>query len=210
MKFLLLSTLSLLILGCNNTNLKEEKKSSKESTVSTHYSQKQLELKSIFEQYLQQLQTLNTDKIIEMTYPRLFVPINKDLFKHYIETLLNSPQIKIISFDTNITKIGEVKNYSSGYFAQLSYISSITLNFIDPELYSDDLSLRVLNDVLSRKYGQKNIIVDRDKRTILIRKEEKMLAIKEKSKEWKFIGDNPAYRELYPKIIASDILSEIQ
>jgi len=209
MKFLLLGTLAMVLLGCNNSHPTKGEKDPNTTITSIHYSTKQRELKSFFERYLQALQSLNTDSIIEMTYPKLFIPINRDLFQHYIETLLNSPQIKIVSFDTNISHIGKVHTYDGGEFSQLSYKSSIKLNFVNPELYRDELSLRVLNDVLARKYGQKNISIDTQKRTILIKEEEKLLAIKEEGKEWKFIGDNPSYRELYPRVIPSDILSQI-
>ena len=71
------------------------------------------------------------------------------------------------------------------------------------------MSVRVLNDVLSSKYGKENITVEPKNRTIIIGKEEKLLAIKENEKEWKFIGDNQEYRRLYPRILPLDILSKI-
>ncbi len=207
----------LLITGCFE-NAKIEKKPIKEHNLTEvnitkkptfHYTKKQLELKEEFELYLEQLKSLNTDSIIAMTYPRLFVPINQTVFKHYIDTLLTSPHITVESFNTKITDIGEVQDHSTGVFAQIRYSSVIKLAFIDPELYSDELSIRVLNDVLAGKYGQENIKIDAEERTIRITKEEKLLSIKENQQDWKFIGDNQEYRRLYPRILPLDILSKI-
>jgi hypothetical protein len=207
----------LLITGCFE-NTKVEKKPIKEHNLTeinatkeptVHYSKKQLELKQEFELYLEQLKSLNTDNIIAMTYPKLFIPINRTIFKHYIDSLLTSPHIAVESFDTNITNIGEVQSHSSGLFAQIRYNSVIKLGFIDPELYSDELSIRVLNDVLAGKYGQENIKIDSKERTISITKEERLLSIKEENQRWKFIGDNQEYRRLYPRILPLDILSKI-
>ncbi len=215
MKFFILLISLLLLTACNNNNIsKEEEKesntTSKESIVKeVSYSIKQLELKKVLEDYLKQLEALNTEGIIAMTYPKLFVPINKDLFIHYINTLLTSPQISVDSFHTHISSLGKVYPFEGGEFAEVKYFRSIQLSFLDPSLYQDDLSIRVLKDVLSRKYGSENIQIDPNNRTITIKEEEKLLAIKEGSEEWKFIGDNPSYRRLYPRIIPSDILSQI-
>ncbi len=59
------------------------------------YTPQQLELKSDFEKYLEYLRTLNTDGIVEMTYPKLFKPINKSIFIRFINTLLDSKEIVI-------------------------------------------------------------------------------------------------------------------
>ena len=169
----------------------------------------QSELKDYIDTYFQQLQTLNTDGIVSMTYPKFFKPINENLFRQYINTILNSSQIAVESFKTNLIYLGDVYPYEGGEFAQIIYQSNITLNFLNPELYNDELSVRVLNNVLVNKYGQENIKINSTQRTINIKKEEKLLAIKERNEEWKFIGDNPTYRRYYPTVLPAGILSQI-
>jgi len=181
-----------------------------DSIEEVEYEGKQLEVKSYLDSYLGELQTLNTDGIIEMTYPKLFIPINKNIFRNYINTLLTSKHIHVQSFDTKIINIGDISAYSNGEFAQVEYYSIITLEFINPDLYKDELSIRVLNSVLTNKYGQENISINPEQRSITIKKLEKLLAIKDQEDgEWKFIGDNQEYRRLYPRILPLDILSQI-
>jgi len=174
-----------------------------------NYTVQQHQLKTVLNRYLQQLETLNTEGIIEMTYPKLFVPINKKLFIHYLNTLLNSPEIHVDAFHTRLISLGKIRPYRGGYFSSITYAREIHLSFLNPDLYNDELSVRVLYDVLSRKYGKANVHIDTQNRTIIIREKERLLAIKEGKKEWKFIGDNPSYRKLYPRIIPADILSKI-
>ncbi|HIC78954.1 MAG TPA: hypothetical protein EYP02_07185 [Sulfurovum sp.] len=169
----------------------------------------QSELKNYIDNYFEQLQTLNTDGIVSMTYPKFFKPINESLFRQYINTILSSSQISVDSFKTNLIYLGDVYPYQEGEFAQIIYQSDITLNFLNPELYNDELSVRVLNNVLVNKYGQENIKINPTQRTINIKKEEKLLAIKERNEEWKFIGDNPSYRRYYPSVLPAGILSQI-
>ncbi len=217
-KILFLLTL-LLIVGCkeeikkdNNTTkvVKENiEKNSTKKIPKEIYTTKQLLVKKELELYLEQLKTLNTEGILDMTYPKLFIPINRTMFAKYINTLLTSPHIAIESFDTNITDIGEIHKFSNGEFTMVKYKSSIKLAFINPDLYNDELSISVLNDVLTSKYGKENIKINPQNRNIVINKEERLLAINEENNGWKFIGDNKEYRRLYPQIIPLDILSQI-
>jgi len=219
MKKRLLILSLLFITGCIGFN--EEKKEPKK-TVETvkivnivknreNYTQKQLEVKKYFDEYLERLSSLDTEGVIYMTYPKLFIPINKTIFEQYINNILNSPHIAIESYDTNITDISEVYSYDNGEFANLKYRATIKLAFINPNLYNDELSIRVLNDILSKKYGKENIKIEPQNRVIIIKEEQKLLAIKDNSIDdgWKFIGDNPEYRKLYPEILPIDILSQI-
>lgn len=190
----------------------EDIKTEPETTIqedSSIYDKENLELKTALETYLEQLKSLNIDAIIDMTYPKLFIPINKNMFKRYINTLITSKDITIESFDTNITNIGDIQPFSNGEFATVEYKSRIRLAFVNPNLYSNKLSIRVLNDALTSKYGSDNIKIDAKNREIVIKRDEKLLAIKEKDSDWKFIGDNSEYRRLYPQIIPLDILSQI-
>jgi len=210
MKILLLVASLVLLTGCfDNANIQKEKKP-QENTEADSYSPKQQEVKSYLGLYLEQLQNLDTDNIIAMTYPKLFIAINKTVFKQYINTLLTSEHISVESFKTQIVHIGKVYPYSQGEFSQIEYKTTIKLNFINPKLYSDELSIRVLHDALSRKYGEENININPHERSITIAKDEKLLAIKEKGNTWKFLGDNASYREIYPKILPMDLLEKIQ
>jgi biopolymer transport protein ExbD len=159
--------------------------------------------------YIEQLKSLDADNIITMTYPKLFIAFSENTYKNYIYTMANSSYITIQSFEANITDIGEIQPFSEGNFSQVSYKSVIKIHFTNPDLYNTKLSLNTLYSILARKYEQKNIFVDVETRMITIRKKERMLAIKENENGWKFLGDNPTYRELYPNFLPSDILNQI-
>jgi len=216
MKKQLLILSLLLMTGCVE-NIKEQKKEEPKKRIEIvknvkHYTKKQLELKKYFDEYLKRLSSLDTDGVIYMTYPKFFIPINKTIFKRYLNNLLTSPHIAVVSFDTNITDIGRVKSYNNGEFANLKYQTTINLAFINPNLYNDELSIRMLRDILSKKYGKENIQIEPKNREITIREEQKLLAIKDNSSlisATEFIGDNPEYRKLYPEIFPLDILSKI-
>lgn len=168
-----------------------------------------IDLKNALDNYLAQLSSLNADNIISLTYPKLFIPINQDMFRNFLNTMLISSDVKVNSFDSTITNIGEIIPFSEGTFAQISYNSTINISFINPELYNTQRKLLILNKILGIKYGRENIKVDSIGRTITIKKREKLIAIKDNSQEWKFLGDNDEYRRLYPRILPTDILNNI-
>ena len=169
----------------------------------------QIQVKNALDNYLAQLKSLNADNIISMTYPRLFIPINQDMFRDYLNTMLISSDIRVNSFDAVVTHIGPVKLFSEGEFAQIDYNTTINVSFINPELYNTQRKLLILDKILANKYGRENILVDSIGRHITIKKEEKLLAIKDGTQEWKFLGDNSEYRRLYPRILPSDLLDKI-
>ncbi len=186
----------------------QELNTTQENNVST-LTLEQVQLKSALENYLAQLKSLNADNIISMTYPKLFIPINQSMFRDYLNTMLISSDVQVNSFDSVITEINTIKPFSEGAFAQVDYNSTITISFINPKLYNTQRKLLILDKILSNKYGRENIRVDSIGRTITIKKEEKLLAIKESSQTWKFLGDNPEYRRLYPRILPVEILNNI-
>lgn len=209
-----------IVMPIEETNQAQEKQNILACTTAVfvsdpHYSDSPLkinteeeELKYALENYLIQLESLDADNIISMTYPRLFIPINRDIFREYLNTMVNSDDLSIVDFKASILEMNPVNCLPSASFSQIVYMSDITINFINPELYSDDKKMRLLADVMRPKYGHENIKVDTELRTISIKKEEKLLAIKENG-VWSFIGDNPEYRRLYPRILPIDILNSI-
>ncbi len=116
------------------------------SAISEEYRAEQSGLSCDFELYLEYLRTLNTDGIVEMTYPQLFKPINRRMFTKFINTLLDSPEISIEKFEAEVTDVGDILDYGGGKFTNLEYISTIKLNFVNPNLYRDDTSMRVKGD----------------------------------------------------------------
>jgi len=216
MKYLIL-VISLFLLGaCFSKKIpkaplpkKEIKVMSQEEKFLATLDKKQKDLYKDLKYYLSQVRILNTENIVQMTYPKLFLAFSEDTFRAQIFTMRNSSKIAIQSFETNISKIEKVQDFSNGSFSQIDYSSKIILEFISPDLYNTKSSIGTLYSILARKYGIENIYVDMDKRLVTIKKEVKLLAIKEKPNTWKFLVDNPAYRTYYPSILPYDILNQI-
>jgi len=214
MKFLI-PILSLFLLGsCASTKKvkapkKIEKCVVKKSQSLPNLSQKQEILFTALQAYLKELKLLNINNIVEMTYPKLFWIIPKFQYKRQIQTMAKSSYLKIQSFDTNITNIGKIKSFSDGNFSKISYTSKIKIHLKNPKLYNTKVSINTLHSIFVRKYGKENIHIDTKKRIISIKNKETMFAIKESDNQWKFLLDNPTYRELYPDFLPHEILDTI-
>ena len=160
--------------------------------------------------YLNDLESFNVDEIVNKTYPKLFNVINEQHFRQYISTMMNSKDIVVQKYDTNITKIGQVKAFSNGTeFCQVDYDSDAKLLLLNDNLYKTETSMNYLYDVLIHKYGRENINFNIKERTIEIKREEKMILIKEKDEPWKFIGDNLGYRRIYSSILPPEVLNNL-
>ena len=160
--------------------------------------------------YLNDLKNFNVDEIVNKTYPKLFNVINEQHFREYISTMMNSKDIVVEKYDTNITKLGKVKAFSNGTkFCQVDYDSDAKILLLNNNLYKTETSMNYLYDVLIHKYGKENITFDIKKRTIEIKREESMILIKEQDEPWKFIGDNLGYRRIYSSILPPEVLSNL-
>jgi hypothetical protein len=208
--------------ACNNT--KEPKKEEPKETTTTDInisltpptpptsvlgalSIKQVVVKQALDLYLNDLATFNTDVIVDKTYPKLFQVIDLDLFRQYIASMMNSTDISMTSYTSNITELSKITTFSNETeFAQAKYTSTVNMIFLNDKLYDNEEKMNFLYDALIHKYGQENIHIDVKKRTLQIKKSEKLLIIKEKDTEWKFLGDNSKYRQLYPSFLPYEIL----
>ncbi len=160
--------------------------------------------------YLKDIEAFNVESIVEKTYPKLFQVINEQHFREYISTMMNSKDIMIEHYDTNITHLSKVKTFSNGtQFCQVDYSSNAKLSLLNNNLYKSEESMNYLYDVLIHKYGKKNILFDIKERSISIKREEKLIVIKEQDEPWKFIGDNLNYRRVYADILPREILSNL-
>ena len=160
--------------------------------------------------YLNDLESFNVDAIVNKTYPKLFNVINEQHFREYISTMMNSKDIVVQEYDTNITKIGEVKALSNGIeFCQVDYDSNAKILLLNGNIYNTETSMNYLYDILIHKYGRKNVSFNIKKRTIEIKRGEKMILIKERDKPWKFIGDNLKYRQIYYSVLPPEILNNL-
>ena len=220
MKYLLLILTLIGLTACNSTKepKKEEIKETNTTVATTtspvsvlgELSPKQQIVKEALDEYLNDLSTFNTDTIVEKTYPKLFQVIDLDLFRQYIASMMNSTEIAMTSYESNITELSPVSTFSNETeFAQAQYVSTVKIHFLNSNLYNTEEKINFLYDALIHKYGTENIKVDVEKRTLRIKKLEKLLIIKEKDTEWKFLGDNSKYRQLYPRFLPQEILEAL-
>ena len=167
-------------------------------------------LEQALERYLEALQSFDTDAIVNMTYPRLFTVINPERFRQYISTMINSNDIQITSYTTTTPEVSAIRRFSNGTeFAQINYDSTIALQFLNPNLYASREQMNYLYDVEINKFGKENVFIDVDNRILKITKPEKLLAIKEQGREWKFIGDDARYRKYFPNFMPPEILQNL-
>ena len=213
-KYILFAFTLISLVACNSTKKEPKKEEIKETNTTVNISTTlpistlgALSVKQALDLYLNDLATFNTDSIVDKTYPKLFQVIDLDLFRQYIASMMNSTDIKMNSYESNITELSKVTTFSNEtQFAQAKYTSTVKMHFLNDAMYNNEEKINFLYDALIHKYGQENVHIDVEARTLRIKKSEKLLIIKEKDTEWKFLGDNSKYRQLYPSFLPYEIL----
>jgi len=219
LKYYFLLFILIFFIACNGTKeiKKEETNSSIENIKVKTEAESKIEIKekNVFEKklnlYLEAMQSFNIDLIINMTYPKLFTVIDQELFRQYMSSMLNSKDVKMTAFTTNTPQIAPIRRFSNGTeFTQIDYNSTITLQFINPNLYGSREQMNYLYDVSIHKFGVKNVSIDLNKRTLKVTKPEKLLAIKEEGAQWKFLGNDARYRKYFPNFMPIEILQNLE
>jgi len=208
LNYYLLLIIFIFLTACNSTKeiKKEESNSSVENNLYLNNT-----LNNKLSSYFNALENFNNDVVIEMTYARLFSVISPDLFRQYMDSMINSKDVKMISYRTNTPKIFPIRRFSNGTeFAQIDYNSTVTLKFINPNLYGSQEQMNYLYDVSIDKFGVENVSIDLNSRTLSVTKPEKLLAIKEQDMQWKFIGDDARYRKYFPNFMPPEILQNLE
>lgn len=217
---IVIPTAIILLSGCFSDKKVVKSEDNNKTTITTNpkkeiypiegLNREQKELYKVVEEYLNRVKSFDVEGIIYMTYPKFFTAFNKNTYRSQILTITNSSNINITNFSTKIKKIGEISKFSKGEFASIEYTSTTKVYLENSRLYNTKSSINTLYSILVRKYGREHIHVDTQSRVVTLIRDEKLLAIKEKFKEWRFIGDNSTYREIYyPKFMPIDILNQI-
>ena len=212
-KYLLLILTLIFLTACNSSKepkktkiktniIKENNTTIVPTPISGKLSLKDVAVKQALDSYLQDLSTFNIDVIVDKTYPRLFRVIDLDLFRQYIASMMNSTDIEILSYTTDILKLSKVTTFSNdSEFAQATYLSTIKLHFLNHNLYPTNEKINFLYDALIHKHGKDNVDINIEQRTLQIKKLEKILIIKEKDTEWKFLGADEKYQKMFPSFL---------
>jgi len=197
--------------ACNSSKkLKKEEENTTTETIQTIVKEKS-ELEQELEIYFESLHNFNSDAIVDMTYPRLFSVISPDLFRQYMDSMINSKDIQMTSYSTDSQQISPIRKFSNGTeFTQINYSSTIILQFLNPNLYASQEQMNYLYDVSIDKFGVENVSIDLNSRTLSVTKPEKLLAIKEQDMQWKFVGDDARYRKYFPSFMPIEILQNLE
>jgi len=213
-KYLLYAFLMTFFLACQKTAkpvIKENPETNTTLSEPKKVPPKHQEVREALDNYLHELQNYNTDRIVDLTYPKLFEAIDADVYRQSIVAFINSSQIEEESYDINVTKVCKPVLFSNQRrFTRVTYTAINKIRFIDDSIYDTQRKMNFLYDVFIHKFGVENIKFDVKNRTITKKEQVKLLMIKDKDEEWKFLGDNHFYRMHYPIIVPREIYKLIQ
>ena len=149
------------------------------------------------------------DKLMTFVYPKVFSLISEDKMVSLLNRLYSSGKApKIIGIEHKY--ISDIQVYEGGVYSLI--ISDMYMELVSPATNSPEHELFYYMLLKKRMGSNSTVNFDRKRHLYRVKKESKIIAIKEKNQGWKFVGCEQAKkyasRDIIPKQIAM-LLSSI-
>ncbi|MCH9741263.1 MAG: hypothetical protein K0U38_10580 [Epsilonproteobacteria bacterium] len=201
-KTILLSVSLLLLTACTNT-ISNVQKTESVAEVSTEMSS----LKHALSDYTDATIKNDINKLITFVYPKVFTLMTKERMTVLLEEMHASGKApKIVKI--NHKDISAIHKYDAGSYAIIT--SAMEMELKSPAVNNPKYETIVL-DMLKKRMGEDaEVHLDKDKHLFFVKKDSKIIGIKEGAESWKFVGYDQAKRYASKNIIPSSISQSLQ
>ena len=200
-KTILLLTTLLFATACTNSTPNIEG-----SRVVAEKKSEMLGLKSALTNYTNATINNDIDTLITFVYPKVFTLLSKEKMIKMLKKMYSSgkaPKITAIEH----TNFSSLETYKGGSFSIVTSLMSMELN--SPAVDNPKLE-DMMCEMLKRQMGKDaEVSLDKSRHVFFVKKESKVIAIKEGIEGWKFIGYEQAKKytakDIIPKAISKKI-----
>lgn len=133
--------------------------------------------------YFEASNQLNTPKILDMIYYKVFEVIPKDAMKKQLDAGLNNPmKPKVLSseYDKNV----EIKKYTNGEYASVLWSAKMEMITRTTDSKKEEFILSMLKTMMK---GTEIKLDKKQHKFFMETKNKKIFAIKENGREWEFV-----------------------
>ena len=172
------------------------------------YAQTNPALKSRIDKYMQATRMLEVDRILDLTYPRLYEMAPRSQLRKALESVFANDMMNLEIDSMSVDEVFPVFTLKNGQYCKLNYSFVMRMGF-----KNDTAGLSIARKVLpsvKKKYGADNVRIDEEFGGLAISRSSSMAAIKNSySKDWTFMEikkDDP----LTEKLLGKEVLTKFQ
>jgi hypothetical protein len=177
------------------------------------FSQSQAEITKHAQTYYDHMTNQNFDGVLDYMYPKVFDMASRSQMKAGMEQMFNSPEMKIEFISNEVTSVTNNKKAEGVTYAAVFYNSKMKMTFVSemdkPEADKKGF-LEFMKTTMDTQFGADNVTSDFNTMSLIINMDSSMFAINDpKYKDWKFIGNDDAMKQLVDTIVPESVRSEL-
>ena len=153
-------------------------------------------------EYMQYTEKLDFEKIMDYMYPKLFKIAPKEALVSAMKEAFQSKEMKMGMKDLGIVSIEDVFASGGTDYRKVTYKMTLTMQFYDTTMTSDPQFMEMMKESMAAGFPDKEVTVDDATKTIKVKGNDILFAIRDSGKEWMFIGykDDPdLIKIIFPK-----------
>jgi len=173
------------------------------------------EIKKTFEKYFQAIELKDNSKSLDYIYPKFFDHFPKDRMLEAMDRMKADTTIIITMDNPHVTSISETLELNGIKYARIDYSFKMTMAILATEdetesTEKDFNQADVTYEILKEKYGDKNVVYDRETSKLDINVTNAMYAINDPAyPDWKFLEKKENLKPLLEKILPKGIVKKL-
>ena len=147
-----------------------------------------IELRSRLNDYMNLTQKKDFDKLMDFIHPSLFRMASKEMIKEALVAAYSNAEV-VIDFDSmTVNKVSQEYFVKDTAYRRVDYSMLMIMKFTDKETASDTSLVKVLIPALEADFPGQAVRYDKQKAAYIISGKEILMAIRDPSKKWQFLG----------------------
>jgi len=174
------------------------------------YSQEDPRLKERLDSLLVATQTFDYDRILDLTYPKLFKVVDRDQMKSVLRQSFENNLFTIALDSIFFLKMSAVIKVDESEYVKVKHNMVLIFTFSDTSKTEENLGMQeVMAGSLEGKYGEGNVHYDKQKQKVIIRTQPIMIGVKEsESGEWTFVNAGDESNEMMMNFLFSEAVRQ--
>ncbi|MFK7904216.1 MAG: leucine-rich repeat domain-containing protein [Chitinophagales bacterium] len=177
----------------------------------------QQEIHQAFTEFFLAVEQKNNEKLLDMTYPKLFELVPKEQLLGAINEINRDSTINILIHNSVIEEVSESMEIDRAKYAIITYSFEMTMSFNDLEEENDEENsfeeegfdvLTITYEMLSVSYGKENMTLDKENNSLYIKQlHNRAFAIKAaNSTSWTFLENKANTNRFLDKLLPPKVL----
>lgn len=152
-------------------------------------------------------QEMDTEKILDLSYPKLFNIVPREAVSKALETMYSSEEFSITLDSLKTKTIHPIFSIADGQFAKITYSMLMRMKFNET---LDSADVAEMLPEMEVDFGKGNIRFDVLNNTMIIKSSSELVAIKDEyAKDWCFVNYQ-ADSELTTVLFSQDVIEKLK